>query len=781
MAGTSFSGVAGKLHSKALQNASKAVKKGLSSKSAELARSGANAMPDGFKVKGPGVDLVKPSTLVMSNRDGQQLQRPDFASGIVTGMSDLAPKPLDMDSIREEAETRAREDAERSRLVPEFDAGYDPSKSVVGTLDTLGGDAPLSASTDTNRIYADILASEGYKPSQGDDWWDRAGTYLSKSRGATYMADAGGSMDPFAMANDAADSLDSAIQRYRTQAVDDGTLDDVNLTSNYMTRDQYIKYLEAGVPGRDIDEVRLASPDTVYNKRVEMIDHGFAPYIPNDAAYLKMAAQNVAAAPSDAASWVRGLRENIAPDYTIEIDGRTVSGNDFNPDRASTWLENASMNTSPVIMDIETGDVLPIGGDFAVDGNGNMVGSYYDSDGTLFAALDNGGYLVVSPDGTVTAPDGSSMRVEPGADGGEVFNNLIADENGNHSTPFVFSAAPLDKYVTEKGVELSADDVSRILSDRAYETGAEGYTDDEGVNWDFGKWNIGKPADMLRPLPMGGAENGTWDDFLPKAVDAGLSSSPYFLKQIAFPVAFSDSYHSLHEINPWQTTSDRVYKGHLGGIDPETRAAMEAQGIDVDKYEDYRHGSQYVEKAAANAIMPFTEYGWGSIGTKVANPLARRLASRYGTRAWYPTARLLSGVAGEGLEEVPGNAVEEATQNGFTKSWYMEPIRDPETNEVYTDENGNVLYWQDDPEKTRTQDFTGRIGRFLQDAPESMLYGAMLGGAATPFQVPSTINQTKANKILRQLEEEELMDPYSEYDDSYYMEPKEFHWNDSAD
>lgn len=638
-----------------------------------------------------------------------------------------------------EAEEQRAKDTERAALNPNFDPNYDPRTSFAGTIDSWSNWS-ANPSVESNRVYNDLFMEEGYQPDQQDNWWDHLGNWFALSGAGTNPdlliaqyndpATFGNPEDTLALQKQSGDEFMKAVSGYHEQGVDDGSLNQNNFTSNFMTGEQYIKYREAGIPGLDVEEI---DPNAIYNKRNEQSENGFEPYVPDDATYWKMATQNVLAMPSDAAAWLRGARDELT-DYTIDIDGRKVSGKDFNQDEAYDYYNkaieeyNSKANENPTSYEIvdEGGNVV-----FEMPTNATAVSAQMNDDGTIDVYLSDGSGYNFDGEGYASAEE-------------EV--NYIFNNPGNMIRPKGVNVDVPD-YVTDDGESFTFDEVGRILNDMAYMTAGENKKDldDEGINYDFGPANIGKPSSML-----GGGGGILSEDFAPNMIDLASSSAPYFVKQVAFPVGLSDAYMASRDVNPMYTKG-RTYKG-IGEIDDETRAIMEEMGIDVDAYEDYRHNGEYGEKILANAIMPFTEYGWGNIGTKFTNPLIKGAKRMLGDQTWMPWANQAMGVVGEGLEEIPGNWVEEATQNGFTKSWYADYLRD---------KGGNILYdTHGFPLKAQEGEFDDRMGRFAEDAPEAFLGGSVLGGAFALPGVRRTYRESKDISEQNKREREAGYDPY---------------------
>ena len=165
--------------------------------------------------------------------------------------------------------------------------------------------------------------------------------------------------------------------------------------------------------------------------------------------------------------------------------------------------------------------------------------------------------------------------------------------------------------------------------------------------------------------------------------------------------------------------------------------------------------------------MPLTEFGLGNIGKsalKMAKPVKKWLEK-------HPVADYVTGTVGEGIEEIPGNVMEEATNSGFTKSWYEDYLRDDDGN-ILRDTVGNPLKAQTDNRFLDINTGGGddgvvdgnRAGNFADDAPGAFEGGALLGGVLGLPGLASGVSRSK----LRKAKDIENSDPnytrwYSEY------------------
>lgn len=631
----------------------------------------------------------------------------------------------------EDGEEQDAEDAERSAINPNFNAGYDPSRSFMGVIDSMSG-ASATPTTDSNRAYNDLFAKEGYDgDTDSENWWDKIGDWIMGSGASTNpeLTQAqmdrpevyGTSDDRDKIASDSGAKLGEVVDRYREQGIDDGTLNETNLTSNFMTKDQALKYYDAGMyspDGRTREDLELLPEGTVLNKRDEQMNNGFTPYVPDDETYLHMNVQNVLAAPANAAAGLRDLRGNLT-DYTIDIDGQKISADNFNKDKARKWYEDelAKAQSQPKTYEVIGQDGNPIW-----EFDGNITGATYEDDGTIRVNFDNANPIWLN---------------------GEGYESPLAEYKYMFQTPenIRTKEVELPNYQMDDGSEVSGKNVERILNDMA-DRYQGGKGSDEGISYDFGTANIGKPQEMTGDLT-----DDNWGDIVPIMLDVVASSSPYFNRKIAFPVALSEAYLSSKDLDPTQTT-----QGHfngIGDIDDATREELLAQGIDPDEYEK-RRDDDYASKVIASAAMPITEYGLGGIGGGVGGKLIGKLGKKVGPRAWLPWAKSALGTVGEGLEEIPSNLVEDVRSNGIN-GIYADDLTDDYGN-VLTDENGNALKDQD-------TDWLKRLDNYTDSWGEAFTLGALLGGLFETTKVPSNIRESKWMDALRKAEKETQFDP----------------------
>lgn len=671
-----------------------------------------------------------------------------------------------------------KEEEKQNDLIPKFDASvYDPSQGF-GAIDSLGGyNIPTIM---TNRTYTDLFTKEGYDPNADqDDWFSHISDYVmpigatinpEMMQAQSMYPETFGESNVDEFSKKSGEGLDRLITKYREQSLDDGTLNANNLTSNFMTGARYLKYIEAGEPSTiDVEELKQ-NPNKVYNKRNEMIEHGFAPYIPDNGAYGKLIAENVLAAPSDAASALGQARDDNTS-YGITIDGHNVNSKDLDMGKARNWYLD---EVNKISQNGAATDILGPDGTALFTQTSNIKGQplyeiINDAGDTLWmqdpenpkslnnvpkSKLDNGimTVRVEFEDGSHINLDGYGYNDDPYSE----YMYLFGEGSKDHRK---VNESNLPRYEMGNGDSLSIEDVRRILEDDQAMSGSdeqEKESKDNGIEYDFGLGNLNKPSAYLGDLTK-----GDLGDFAPVVLDTLAQSAPYFVNRISIPVGISDAFMASKNLDPSRTKNDRTYSQAVGSIDDATLKAIEDLGIDVEDFKDYYNSNNlWGERVLANALMPFTEIGYGSIGTRLKNPLSKVLRKKFPFNPAIPYIDAVMGAGGEALEEIPGNVVEEARRNGFTKSWYGDYLRDKETNEILRDSLGNPLM---------TQDSTGdrRAEKFWGDAPESALLGGILGGGAEVLHMPRTVIESRDIKRRR---DDEFSDP--EYHDIMEQERK---------
>lgn len=598
---------------------------------------------------------------------------------------------------------------------------------------------------ETNKKYDDLFAGEGYdKNADQNDWFG----HLAKFVGGANLESAGQDVRP-----EDKETFDEVWDPYVDQGQDDGSLNANNLTSNWMTGAQYRKYVNAGIPGLSPDEIK---DDQMYNKRIEQLENGFVPYVPDDGAYWKMAAQNTLGAGSRVATDVRNARANNA--YGITLDGKQMSSDDFDRDKAADWYTgvNDAWSENPVykLNDGSGLEYRPAENPIATDDNGKYIVTANDDD-TFRLWFDDGTYWDFDGEGY------EDTETDPAA-----WNEMVSvihaldDPDSGIWTPSYEN----EEYEMGNGDKLSYGQVKRLIQDTtAKDAGGGGFKSDEGISYDFGPLNWNKPQEAMENGILTD-ENGAINlsEFVPQLADMALSSAQYVNPYIGLLTAASDAYVASRKMDPTSTGKNGELKS-MGYLDDDTKQAIEDAGYDVDDYQK-AYDDSIKEKVAGNMLMPWMEYGLGGIGHKIP-----------GLGKWVdkslkniPGAKTLVDIAGEGAEEIPGNITEEWAQNGSGRFAFNDYLRDKDGN-IVTDSNGNPLrelspdgsFLMFNPDGTINKD---KHAAFWGDAPESFEGGAALGAAYKLLEgipkLPGAVRKARN----RGKDDVDIFDPSYEWD-----------------
>lgn len=554
------------------------------------------------------------------------------------------------------------------------------------------------------------------------------------------------------------DELGDAWRQHQEENIDDGTMSYSNLTSNWITGKQLKAQVAAGLTQLyNLDDI---DDNQVYSKRDLQLNNGYTPYLPDGASIQNMAEQNAMGIPSKIEAAIRNSRENMTS-YDMDIDGQTINSNDFDYDKAGEWLAAQKAAADEVWTDPD-GLELRIG-DIAMDADGNARTGWTD-DGRPALIMNEGDPIVFDDVDEANAWLTALAEAQSG------------DHHGNDM--FRYDAYFPQEYTLPSGQTLSFDQVLRLYNDSISneEEGTKAYDGSHGVSYDFGPLNIAKPSKAIDEQhdkddwfnkyfnPMG--------DAVPELWDLASTSVPYVTDRIAIPMALSDAYMSSVNVDPWETRADGSMVKAADDLSEETKDALRAQGIDPDRFQDYRTGSMGAERAIANALTPASEklFSENPLNEKGKKSLTS-LISKIPVVGKSPIAKGIVGVIGEGLEEIPGNWFEEGTKNGLYKSWFGDYLRG-EDGKVLKDKSGNPLVSQDkdiasrfnQPEQLFFGENENKEGEdensrsFWDDARNSFFGGAALGGA---FTTPKTLFDIHRNGLSGRANEvsDEIWDP----------------------
>ncbi len=598
---------------------------------------------------------------------------------------------------------------------------------------------------ETNKKYDDLFAGEGYdRNADQNDWFG----HLAKFVGGANLESAGQDVRP-----EDKETFDEVWDPYVDQGQDDGSLNANNLTSNWMTGAQYRKYVNAGIPGLSPDEIK---DDQMYNKRIEQLENGFAPYTPDDGAYWKMATQNVIGSPSRWAQGVAHARANNA--YGITLDGKQMSSDDFDRDKAADWYTgvNDAWSENPVykLNDGSGLEYRPAENPIATDDNGKIMVSWND-DGTYRLWFDDGTYWDFDGEGY------EDTETDPAA-----WNEMatvihaLDDPGSGIWTPSYEN----EEYEMDNGDKLSYGQVKRLIQDTtAKDAGGGGFKSDEGISYDFGPLNWNKPQEAMENGILTD-ENGAINlsEFVPQLADMALSSAQYVNPYIGLLTAASDAYMASRKMDPTSTGKNGELKS-MGYLDDDAKQAIEDAEYDVDDYQK-AYDDSIKEKVAGNMLMPWMEYGLGGIGHKI--PGLGKLVDK--SLKNVPGAKTLVDIAGEGVEEIPGNITEEWAQNGSGRFAFNDYLRDKDGN-IVTDSNGNPLrelspegsFLLHNPDGTINKD---KYATFIGDAPESFEGGAALGAAYKALESIPKLPGAVRKARNRGKDDVDIFDPSYEWD-----------------
>lgn len=498
--------------------------------------------------------------------------------------------------------------------------------------------------------------------------------------------------------------------------IDDGTQYEENLTSLYMTGDQYRKYVEAGLGGRDTEDI---DPDRVYNKLNENKAYGFTYYRPDDMTEAIMKAESIPAAYSSFWSSVGNARPQ---NDKVTVNGKEVDLGDFY-DKGQDYFDNVvspafgNDSTWHDAASIDAGRAdLPEGAQ-PMKANGYRMRA---EDGTVYEWPDATGYRFVELPQysdepiSVVLSNGVSITFDDQADFVENFQPMQGYSPAREGEqPAMYVEVPdLDM---GDGSSLSLID-AYDLSNKRYEA-------------DWGPLGVFKPRSEVEQFWDDSREGGFFDkfdfsDFVPNMIDIAASSAPYFFFPTSVPLGLSNAAMAAH------------------GLDSNF---IDTEDGTVSKVADKVTPDVYASNVASSLAMPFTEIGFGRIGAGGVRAPLRALENKYGRRAWMPAAEWVMGTAGEGLEEIAANPVEELKSSGL-KNLYANNRTDEDGNEM-VDSTGHVIKEEGTP-------IGERFGNFLADAPNAFLGGAFLGGIAGIPEgasvIPKTRNISSINKKLKE-------------------------------
>lgn len=487
-------------------------------------------------------------------------------------------------------------------------------------------------------------------------------------------------------------------------AIDNG-IDSRSRESLFMTGEQYIKYRdEFGLPGRDVKDI---NPDEIYSKQDEQDRYGFIPYITSEESLQRF---HDAAAPQAVSNVFNRVanarRENT--DFDVNYDGKKISGHDLIRQGNLWWKRNSGkVNDAEVITDPSkaTEDSVPYTY-VLTDSSGNQI--------VAKSALVNS-YIDEQNHPVMQFEDGDVWTFDDMDDYQRSLGEQIAAD-GEHVSYW----KNIEPLVLDDGTKLRADKAEQLLSDSNYQNFA-----------DYGDFNWNMPyiedpfVDRQGNFNLNPAENS----FLPWITDTALGSVPYFFKPTAAAQGVGNAAASATGLQPgYQDFLNGTYS--LLSNDP-TR-------------------EQQVSATVGSLALPITEHLWGNIGGNlIGKPFMKAIGKNEKDIA--PLLRYGMGTVGEGLEEIPGNAVEQFQGGSGLSGWYAD--------DMYRDENGNLTTQdtgirayddQGNVIKNTNTDFVGRMHNFVNDIPLAFIGGMTMGGTLGAPAIRSYYNEYTPRKRERE-------------------------------
>lgn len=486
--------------------------------------------------------------------------------------------------------------------------------------------------------------------------------------------------------------------------IDDGSSPE-SREGAYMTGDQYRIYRETlGLPGRPVSEIL---PGKLYSKQDEADNYGFVPYLVSTPSptYWFMSDYDKYREESDAHlinklfnDFANLRRDNV--DFEINVNGQKSSGQDFvkQMDLASDKLQKQFSNPDNWKRTEDPNDVT--GYSIAYDGvKNNLTGEVKH---ILPSSV--GDYAWGRADGTayIKFPDGDIWEFK---DSDQLNNNVLYNEAADPSMALawdVLDINAIDPVILSDGTTIDAPTAFDIM---------EQISEGKGENIDYGKFNMGKQVVELPDLPIvGNFKPEEWQEwinngeFVPWFTDMTLGSLPFFSLKTGIPRGIGRAAEELGGISPDPDKYSGTYS--LISENPTTEQA--------------------VSQSLGSLALPLTEHLWGPLGGQALSVIPR--LSKDAVKSWNPLKRYLSGALGEGLEEIPGNWMEEMERSG-NRDWYKN-YAEGDYSDTH-DSQGRAL--------REDTGFLERLLNFAKDAPESVIGGLTLGGVLGSTAVPSYI------------------------------------------
>lgn len=491
-------------------------------------------------------------------------------------------------------------------------------------------------------------------------------------------------------------------------AIDDGVHPEAR-ESIYMTGRRYLDYVNNyGIPGRPAEEI---DPDAIYSKQDEMENYGFVPYLVSNEGMDRFHDNASMNAVNNVFNDFADLRRNNTS-YSFNYDGNTYDGKDF-VSKYPAWSKRIINSQEKAFTDpsMVTEDSVPLTWTMRDDVTGEVV-------------------YAPSPDGEATTDPETGQPMIDFHTGNPDDNWYFRDyDDMNRSVGYEF-AGNGPTYGWRNLEPLILDNGQKIRADKAIDL-----YDNQNQYANYDKLDIGRPV-VNNPI-----EEGGW---LPWIVDMALGSAPLFYAPTAGAQAIGNAYSNFQGFRPGSQNDNNEYQ--LLSEDP-TRL-------------------QQLISSSGSAALPATERLWG-IGRSAARsamPFLDYLKRQYPNIAEHPLAILAENAVGEGVEEIPGNLVEEMQNTGslIAGDYFANPLY------YYLDDDGNKVYTTlesnpNNPEekyrpafdavgkrlRDQNTSLVDRNGNFWEEAPLSMLGGSIIGGAAGIHEAAGEVPQYMERKAER--------------------------------
>ena len=485
---------------------------------------------------------------------------------------------------------------------------------------------------------------------------------------------------------------------YKDSAVDFWDIDlgdGQNETGQYILGAEYINQRNNGINGRPIEDI---DPYGIYSKQDELDNYGYTPYIPDDVSWQNF---NASAGLNNIANfWNNSVgnlrRDNV--DYTINYDGKALSGKSF--DQA---LRDNYRDINDFIKSYESNESNWITDEPTSDASTPMIRTYrlVDENGET-KDIKKEKYIKGGPTGIEFA-DGTVWSWNDG----QILEGSYKAEQEDLSNP---NAEVIGYY---NGPVLNVDTDQGTIAIDALEASNIAHNKDQMTDYGWGYWN----KSDANPF-----EQGTPEAFWPWITDGALSTIPYLHPAASVPLAMA---------NAGRTASGIVGKDDESG-----------------KYSLLPEGSTPVDigtMIGAQLAMPGTEMLFGNIGHGAFN--------KFMPQSKYKIANVGIGAIGEGVEEIPSGIVEEMAAYGAPKA-FANDLVDESGNVVY-DSMGQAV-------RDQNTSITDRTAAFLSGVPESFVAGSAIGaglGGARYLKNLGPLDDL-ATKREAQQDKENGMKPY---------------------